>query len=81
MAVEVGSVSSWQRHRLSDHMHSTDATAANFVLYVSELPTEYILDFIKTIKNIYGVGKEHINLPQLIISIHIYICILTRPNK
>jgi hypothetical protein len=53
MAVEVGSVSSWHRHRLSDHMHSTDATVANLVLYISELLTEYILDGINTITNIY----------------------------
>jgi hypothetical protein len=53
MTVEVGRVSSSQRHRLSDHMHNTNATVANLVLYISKLLTEYIVDVINTIRNIY----------------------------
>jgi hypothetical protein len=41
------------RHRLSDHMHSTDVTVANFVSYISKLLTEYLLDVTNTITNIY----------------------------
>jgi hypothetical protein len=58
MVVEVGSVSSGQKHTLSDNMHSTDATVANLVLYTSELLKEYILDVINTITNIYEVDRQ-----------------------